>query len=154
MIDLKQMQAAFLLQWVGRLFQAQALGNWNHVPKNIVAPFGDKYLCFFLNLRSRAFKGLQMITSHFWNSVLKTWLDLNCHDPSMPVPTLLWNNSHIKYQGNALMKDAKFYARLCSVSKWFLEQEVWITNRRIHKVSTIISNDRNKATGSTVENSA
>ena len=25
MIDLKQMQAAFLLQWVGRLFQAQAL---------------------------------------------------------------------------------------------------------------------------------
>ena len=44
-----------------------------------------------------------MITSHFWNSVLKTWLHLNCHDPSMPVSTLLWNNSHIKYQGNALM---------------------------------------------------
>ena len=103
MNDLKQMQAAFLLQWVGRLFQAQALDKWNHVPKNIVAPFGDKNLCFFLNLRSRAFKGLQMITSHFWNSVLKTWLDLNYHDPSMPVPTSLWNNSHIKYQGNALM---------------------------------------------------
>ena len=28
MIDLKQMQAAFLLQWVGRLFQAQALDKW------------------------------------------------------------------------------------------------------------------------------
>ena len=67
------------------------------------ASFGDKYLCFFSNLKSRAFKGLQMITSHFWNSVLKTWLHLNYHDPSMPVPTLLWNNSHIKYQGNALM---------------------------------------------------
>ena len=103
MIDLKQMQAAFLLQWVGRLFQAQALDKWSHVPKNIVAPFGDKYLCFFSNLKSRAFKALQMITSHFWNSVLKTWLDLNYHDPSMPVPTLLWNNSYIKYQGNALM---------------------------------------------------
>ena len=48
-IDLKQMQAAFLLQWVGRLFQAQALDKWSHVPKNIVAPFGDKYLCFFSN---------------------------------------------------------------------------------------------------------
>ena len=35
--------------------------------------------------------------------MLKTWLDLNCHDPSVPVPTLLWNNSHIKYQGNVLM---------------------------------------------------
>jgi len=44
-----------------------------------------------------------MITSHFWNSVLKTWLDFNYHDPSMPVSTLLWNNSHIKYQGNGLM---------------------------------------------------
>ena len=97
MIDLKQMQAAFLMQWVGLLFQAQALDKWSHVPKNIFAPFGDKYLCFFSNLKSRAFKGLQMITSHFWNSVLKTWLDLDYHDPSMPVSTLLWNNSHIKY---------------------------------------------------------
>ena len=103
MIDLKQMQAAFLLQWVGRLFQAQALNKWSHVPKNIFAPFGDKYLCFFSNLKSRAFKGLQMITSHFWSAVLKTWLDLNYHDPSVPVPTLLWNNSHIKYQGHVLM---------------------------------------------------
>ena len=92
-----------MLQWVGRLFQAQALDKWSHVPKNIFAPFGDKHLCFFSNVKSRAFKGLQRITSHFWNCVLKTWLDLNCHDPSMPVSTLLWNNSHIKYQGNGLM---------------------------------------------------
>ena len=35
--------------------------------------------------------------------MLKTWLDLNYHDPSMPVLTLLWNNSHIKYQRNVLM---------------------------------------------------
>ena len=44
-----------------------------------------------------------MITSHVWNSVLKTWLDLNYHDRSVPVPTLLRNNSHIKYQGNVLV---------------------------------------------------
>ena len=68
MIDLKQMQAAFLLQWVGRLFQTQALDKWSRVPKNIFAPFGDRYLCFFSNLKSLAFKGLQMITCHFWNS--------------------------------------------------------------------------------------
>ena len=51
-------------------------------------------------------------------------------------------------------KGANFYARLCSVSKWLLEQEVWIRNRRIHMVNTIISNERNKATGYAVENSA
>ena len=44
-----------------------------------------------------------MITSHFWSAVLKKGLDLNYHDPSMPVLTLLWNNSHIKCQGNGLM---------------------------------------------------
>ena len=31
------------------------------------------------------------------------WLDLNYHDPSVPVSTLLWNNSHIKHQGNMLL---------------------------------------------------
>ena len=81
MIDLKQMQAAFLLQWVGQLFQAHALNKWSHVRKNIFAPFGDKYLCFFSNLKSRAFKGLQMITSHFWNSVLKDVVRLELSRP-------------------------------------------------------------------------
>ena len=94
MIDLKQMQTAFLLQWAGRLCKAQALGKWSHVPKNIFAPFGDKYLCFFSNLKSPSFNGLQLITSHFWSTVLKPWLDFNRHDPSMPVSTLLWNNIH------------------------------------------------------------
>ena len=61
MVDLKQMQTAFLLQWVGCLFQAQAVGKWCHIPENSFAPFGDKYLCFFSNLKRRAFKGLQMI---------------------------------------------------------------------------------------------
>ena len=31
MVDLKQIQAAFLLQWVGRLFQTQALDKWSHI---------------------------------------------------------------------------------------------------------------------------
>ena len=34
--------------------------------------------------------------------MLKTWLDFNRHDPSMPVSTLLWNNIHIKHQGIVL----------------------------------------------------
>ena len=97
------MQTAFLLQWAGRLCQAQALDKRGHIPKNIFAPFGDKCLCFFSNLKGPSFKGLQLITSHFWSTVLKnTWLDLNRYDPSMPVSTLLWNNSHIKHQGSVL----------------------------------------------------
>ena len=43
---------AFLLQWFGRLFQAQALDKWSHVPKNIFTPFGDKYLFLFESEKS------------------------------------------------------------------------------------------------------
>ena len=41
-----------------------------------------------------------------------------------------------------------------SMCKRFLEQEVWIRNRRTHMVNTIIRNERNKTTGSTVDNFA
>ena len=47
MIDLKQMQTAFLLQWAGRLCQAQALNKWSHIPKNIFDPFGDIFVFLF-----------------------------------------------------------------------------------------------------------
>ena len=57
---------------------------------------------FFSNLKSHSFKGLQLITFHFWSTVLKTWLDFNRHDPSLLVSTLLWNNIHIKHQGSVL----------------------------------------------------
>ena len=63
-IELKQMQAVFSLQWVGRLFQAHALDKWSLIPKNTVAPFGDKRLCFFSSLKGHAFKGLKLNTSH------------------------------------------------------------------------------------------
>ena len=63
-IELKQMQAVFSLQWVGRLFQAHTLDKWSLIPKNTVASFGDKCLCFFLSLKGHAFKGLKLNTSH------------------------------------------------------------------------------------------
>ena len=47
MIDLKQMQAAFLLQWVGRLFQAQALDKWSHGPKKCFCSLWRQILVSF-----------------------------------------------------------------------------------------------------------
>ena len=64
MTDLKQMQTAFLLQWVGSLFQGQVLDKWNRIPEK-----KEKYLCFFSNLKRHSFKGLQLTTSHLWNCV-------------------------------------------------------------------------------------
>ena len=70
--DLENGGLGMMLQWAGRLCQAQGLDKWSHVPKNVFTPFGDKYLCFFSNLKSHSCKRLQLITSHFWSTVFKT----------------------------------------------------------------------------------
>ena len=55
MIDLKQMQAAFLLQWVGRLFQAQALDKWSYVPKNFFCSLWRQILLFLFESEKSCF---------------------------------------------------------------------------------------------------
>ena len=63
MIELKQMQAAFPLQWVGCLLRAHALDKWSLILKNTVAPFREK-IRFFSSQKGHAFKGLKLNTSH------------------------------------------------------------------------------------------
>ena len=43
LIDLNSVIAAV----GGHLYQAQALDKWSHIPRNLFAPLGDKYLFFF-----------------------------------------------------------------------------------------------------------
>ena len=63
------------------LFQAQALGKWSYIPKKCFAPFGDKCLCFFSNLRSHAFKGLQLTTSYLLELCVKNVARLELSRP-------------------------------------------------------------------------
>lgn len=102
MIDVKQMQSAFLMQWVIRLCKANVNENWTLIPKSLLSSFGENYSCFYANIRSSEFKGLEKIHSHFWKTVVKSWLDLNKHDNPLFCSTLLWNNKFIKYQGKVL----------------------------------------------------
>ena len=102
MIDLRQMQSAFLLQRAVRLCYAKEQERWASIPRKEFGLFGDNNSCFYANVKSSVFKGLHLVHSHFWKTVLKTWLDLNKHDQSLSPSSLLWNNQFLKYQGNVL----------------------------------------------------
>ena len=109
MIDVKQMQSAFLLQWAIRLCSTGDYEKWSYVPKKLFSNLGNVKLNFFANVKSKRFKGLDLIHSRFWKTVLATWLDSNIdinydNDKKNKVSCrcFLWNNEHVKYKGNVL----------------------------------------------------
>ena len=65
MIDVRQMQLSFLLQWAVRLCQAQRSEKWSWTPKMLFACLGSKNECFYSNVNSSMFKGLKLVKSHF-----------------------------------------------------------------------------------------
>ena len=102
MINVIQMQSAALFHWVARLTRENHDEKWKLIVKQIFSSFGTNLTCFYSNVKCRNFKGLHLIKSYFWKSVLQAWLDKNKHDISQPVPTFLWNNSFMTYQGTVL----------------------------------------------------
>ena len=99
MIDVRQMQLSFLLHWAGRLCQAQSNEKWSWAPKTLFSRFGSKNEYFYANVNSSMFKGLKLVKSHFWQSVLETWIDNNRFNSTSFGCTLLWNNRNLTYQG-------------------------------------------------------
>ena len=77
MIDVRQMQLSFVLQWAVRLCQAQPSEKWSWTPKMLFARLGSKNECFYSNVNSSMFKGLKWLKSNFWQAVLRAWIDNN-----------------------------------------------------------------------------
>ena len=116
MIDIRQMQAAFLLQWAVKLSKSKDSEKWSLIPSKLFLPLGINYTCFYSNTSSSDFKDLKKIPSQFWKTVLKTWLDLNKHDNKPPYSTLLWNNKFITYQGKVLYFSEWIQGKIVQIS--------------------------------------
>ena len=101
MIDIKQMQISFILQWVMRLTGNLGSNKFVIIPRMIFSPHGPNFECFRSNVNSKLFKGLDNIKSLFWSIVLKTWLDNNCKT-SNHINQSLWNNKSFTYTGKVL----------------------------------------------------
>jgi hypothetical protein len=102
MIDIRQMQESFLLQWVIRLCQAKQEEKWTDIPRILFSHFGNNYECFYAKVQSKNFKGVHMVGSPFWQSVLKTWLNNKSVEETTSPSTSLWNNHSITYRSEVL----------------------------------------------------
>ena len=67
MTDLKDMQVAFLLQWVLQVCKASNPDKWSLTPRVLFLCFGSNFECFLANVNSRKFKGLNLVKSYFWH---------------------------------------------------------------------------------------
>ena len=102
MIDLKDMQNSFLLQWVSPLTSKEISEPWKMIPTSLFSCFGSNLICFYSNISSKSFKGLEKIKSEFWSDVLKTWLDNNNASNDTLFNPILWNNRHFQHYGKPL----------------------------------------------------
>ena len=126
------MQSALLLQWVVRLCKASEQEKWTFIPKRNFAPFSAKYTCFFANVKSSEFRGLNLIKSPFWKTVLKTWLDHNKHGNL--APTVLWNNQFIQYHGNVLFYSQWIKGGILKVSDMYNDNGLLSCQEICHKI--------------------
>ena len=99
MIDIRTMQLSFILKWAVNIFTVKDKDKSTFIATQMYACFGQKGECFYSNVRSKEFEGLDEIQSEFWKLVLKTWLDNNTNHHRT---TLLWNNKDIIYMGKGL----------------------------------------------------
>ena len=96
------------MQWAVRLCQAQPSEKWSWTPKMLFACLGSKNECFYSNVNSSIFKGLKLVKSHFWQAVLRAWIDNNHVNSTSSGCTLLWNNRNVMYQGHVGLKKKRF----------------------------------------------
>ena len=61
MTDLKDMQAAFLLQCVLQVCTANNPDKWSLTPRVLFSCFGSNFECFHANVNSRKFKGCKIL---------------------------------------------------------------------------------------------
>ena len=102
MIDLKDMQVAFLLQWVLQVCKANNPYKWSLTPRVLFSCFESNFECFHANVNSCKFKGLNLVKSYFWCTVLVNRLDNNLPNCKDRIITLLRNNEHVSCSGEVL----------------------------------------------------
>ena len=102
MINLLQIQNAFVLQWVPRLYSSKTKHNWAKLPTLIFSSHGRNLECLHSNINSKKFKGLRLIKSSFWTDVLTTFLDNNDHSLNPEFNPMIWNNINFVYNGSVL----------------------------------------------------
>ena len=106
--------------------------NGHLLPEVFFSYFGNKCVCFDATVNRKMFKGLDMVKSKFWNSVLVAWLENNSW-PREDNTNVLWNNRLVTYRGNVLY-----------FHKW-VEAGILVVNDVLTQTGTCLSYDEIRA---------
>ena len=126
MIDVKSVQTSFLCQWLTKLSASDISEKWTCVPRECLHIFGEKLECLNSTIGPSNFKGLNKIKSLFWKSAISAWLTynkINTHQRCRS--SCIWNNTHIRYQGNVIFFENWIKSGLISVHDLLTENNVF-----------------------------
>ena len=71
MLDVRQMQTSFILQWVLRLCQASENEKWACLPRKTLSNvLGNFKISVYTSVKSKEFKGINNLKSSFWKCAL------------------------------------------------------------------------------------
>lgn len=107
MISAVDMQNSFQIAWVKKLILDNG-AKWTAIPAYEYGKFGSNFSVFKSSVEVKHFKGINMVHSTFWQSVLHCWIANNSIDILSHMDVAvgfiedqnLWNNECIKFKGN------------------------------------------------------
>ena len=127
MINIIDFQKSFLIKWMKYLYMNKEAVVCN-IPQYYYNRVGNDLSVLQSNIPSKKFKGIELIKSSFWSSVLSCWLDFtydhqlylnDIHDNLLddpeagirPTSYVIWNNSSVTYRNNPLFYLCQMYCR-------------------------------------------
>ena len=141
MISAKDMQKVFQINWVKKLIN-QTNSKWAMIPYNEFNQLGGEVSIFYSNLEFRDIKGLHLIKSVLWKSVLSTWVEVNSNENVVEdcIPFYkqeaqrLWNNNMISFKGKPLFFPQWVKAGIYKLGHLFNEEGEFLTTREISNI--------------------
>ena len=127
MIDIKTMQASFVLNWAFKLLQSNG-EIWSVFPRYLFSKLGVNLSCFLADTKPKLFSGLGYIKSEFWKQVLITWLDNMQNLKNNSIIEVnhsnLWNNTQIVFRNKPLFFKDWVNAGICFISDIITDDQI------------------------------
>ena len=104
MININDMQTAFLLNWVNQL-QITLNKRWRCIPVKQINMMGSNMTVLNATVNAKQLKGTHRITSLFWRQAVEAWVENRglFEKQGIPFPDQpLWNNQNLQYKNRHL----------------------------------------------------
>ena len=155
MINIQTFQNSFLIHWACRLLDENS-EDWKIIPTETFKPLGGLEV-FHSKIKFEKIKGIEMIKSSFWKSVLKAWLENNQFKEEIRQRDTVNNNKQITVNNTTLFIERALKNNLICIKDYMnndhlisfedYENKVGVYPTNLHDylaIKTAISKVKNK----------